>query len=414
MRALILAGLSIALYSALFSRAVGPLILFSITVMILNDQIGRSSNDFSRKLLSVVAIFLVLTLLILEKTGILGFSIPGISFFSFSSISLLVDQWRHAKDRILRPGEAFAFILYFPKLLSGPLARASVFASELRRPTQLTAVSVDLAFTRIVFGIVKKFLIADFLGAQLVAPVFSPDFTGGALETLIGLYAFAIQIYLDFSGFIDIAIGISIFFGITLPENFAEPYRASSIRDFWRRWHITLSEWIRDYLFIPLGGNQGTKAIVVTRLLITMILCGLWHGSSWPFVLWGLYHGMLLGVEHWRNKEFAPESRLRSKLLTFHLVLLGWLFFRSSDLTEVLRIFKNLSHGFTMSAQYLSNHSTELTVLTLAYVFHFSESWMLKKIANYSLALKILIYSLLVIWALGTGFSSAQFIYLGF
>jgi alginate O-acetyltransferase complex protein AlgI len=264
----------------------------------------------------------------------------GISFYTFQTLSYTIDVYRGqlpAERSLLR----FAlFVSFFPQLVAGPIVRASEFLPQLREPRDVRAEQVQLGLARIFRGLCKKVLLADLLAASLVDPVFADPSAFGPLDLALALYAYAFQIYCDFSGYSDIAIGAALALGYVLPENFDRPYLAQNVREFWTRWHITLSTWLRDYLYIPLGGNRGTKGRTTRNLLLTMLLGGLWHGAAWNFVLWGAYHGLLLvlarGSE--RHAGRAADSTLRvvaRRLLCFHLVLFGWLLFRVSSLEHL-------------------------------------------------------------------------------
>ena len=191
------------------------------------------------------------------------------------------------------------------------------------------------AFRLIFRGLFKKVVVSSFLATNIVDPVFANPGEFSALENLLAVYAYAIQIYADFSGYTDIAIGCALLLGFRFPQNFDQPYRALSIQDFWRRWHMTLSRWLRDYLYIPLGGNRGSKGFVYRNLFLTMLLGGLWHGAAWTFVVWGALHGGYLVAERvvkerWQPRGYPAEVvRVGQWLLTFHLVCIAWVFFRA-------------------------------------------------------------------------------------
>ena len=203
------------------------------------------------------------------------------------------------------------YVAFFPYLLAGPIARAAEFLPQLRGPRDPRSVDAARAFRLIVGGLAKKVLIADYLATHLVNGLFTAPDQYSSWETLVGIYAYAVQIYCDFSGYTDIALGVALLLGFELPENFAAPYTARSVREFWRRWHITLSTWLRDYLYIPLGGNRGGRRKTTRNLMLTMLLGGLWHGAAWTYVLWGGLHGVALVVEHGardrRRRAGLPE-----------------------------------------------------------------------------------------------------------
>jgi D-alanyl-lipoteichoic acid acyltransferase DltB (MBOAT superfamily) len=226
-------------------------------------------------------------------------------------------------------------------LVAGPILRASSFLPQLAAPPDPKAVDASRAFGLIVNGLVKKVLIANFLASRLVDPAFESPRLHGGLEALLAIYGYAAQIYCDFSGYTDIAIGSALLLGYRFPDNFNAPYLAQSPQDFWRRWHISLSSWLRDYLFIPLGGSRHGPWRTVAALALTMVLGGLWHGAAWTFVLWGALHGAgLIAHRLWSESSLGPIRRLRAArawrvaatLLTFHFVCLGWVLFRAPSL----------------------------------------------------------------------------------
>jgi alginate O-acetyltransferase complex protein AlgI len=228
--------------------------------------------------------------------------------------------------------------------VAGPIVRAREFLPQLASPRDPDDVAVGPAITLIAVGLVKKVAIADFLARSIVDPVFGvPNAYGGA-DVALAAYAYAAQIFCDFSGYTDIAIGLALLMGFVFPQNFDRPYRSRSFREFWRRWHMTLSRFLRDFLYIPLGGNRGGRLFVARNLMITMVLGGLWHGAAWTFVLWGAFHGACLVVEH----QFRGRVRLPSWLawlITFNLVVLAWVLFRSPDLAAFATFLSRLTVG---------------------------------------------------------------------
>ena len=223
----------------------------------------------------------------------------GISFLTFRVLSYVIDVYRGT----LRPASLIDFSVYvafFPYLAAGPIARASEFLPQLGGPRDPRRVDTSRAFFLIFGGLVKKMLIADYLATHIVNGVFTTPGQYSSLEVLLGIVGYSVQIYCDFSAYADIAIGISLLLGFELPDNFNAPYTAASVQDFWRRWHMTLSRWLRDYLYIPLGGSRKGRARTYVNLMITMVLGGLWHGAGWTFVFWGFLYGVALIVEHAR------------------------------------------------------------------------------------------------------------------
>src|SRR4051812_30191486 len=254
----------------------------------------------------------------------------GVSFFTFQAISYVVD----VKRRLVEPAgllDVAVYLSFFPHLVAGPIVRASEFLPQLRSPRDPRRVAVGSGLVLVGLGLVKKVVIADYLARAVVDPVFAVPDLYAAPDVLLAAYAYTAQIYCDFSGYTDMAIGLALLLGYVFPQNFRSPYRATGFRDFWRRWHMTLSRFLRDFLYIPLGGNRGGRFNTYRNLLITMVLGGLWHGAAWPFVLWGLFHGVGLCLEH----AWAGRARLPGWLrwfVTFHLVVFGWILFRSTSL----------------------------------------------------------------------------------
>lgn len=236
----------------------------------------------------------------------------GISFYIFQAISYVVDVHRGR----IKPASWIDFAVFqafFPHLIAGPIVRASEFIPQLATPRSPRAIAAVPALFLIAGGMVKKVVIADFLATDIVDPVFGAPGSASAVETITAIYAYAIQIYCDFSGYTDMAIGLAMLLGFWFPQNFNRPYTAASVQDFWRRWHMTLSRWLRDYLYIPLGGSRVSPARTDINLMATMLLGGLWHGASWSFVAWGGMHGAALATErHSRPAARDPPDHSRA------------------------------------------------------------------------------------------------------
>jgi alginate O-acetyltransferase complex protein AlgI len=266
----------------------------------------------------------------------------GISFYTFQSMSYTIDVYRGQ----LKPERSWArfafYVAYFPQLVAGPIMRASQFIPQLSRKQRLTPERFESGVALIMMGLIKKIVCGDYL-ARFANPVFADPVAASGFDAWLGLYAFTFQIYFDFSGYSDIAIGCSRLMGYELPDNFRRPYMARSFSDFWRRWHISLSSWLRDYLYIPLGGNRMRSRWGVHRnLMLTMLLGGLWHGAGWLFVLWGFLHGTYLIVERLlAARRSAPRvassglGLLVRRLAIFHAVVLTWLVFRCESLEQL-------------------------------------------------------------------------------
>jgi alginate O-acetyltransferase complex protein AlgI len=261
----------------------------------------------------------------------------GISFYMFMAISYVVDTYRG--DFVPTTLEKFAvYLSFFPHLVAGPIVRPGELIPQFERPRDPRRVDTSRAFYLIATGLFKKVVIANYLASSIVDEVFAAPGNHSSFEILIAVYAYAVQIYADFSGYTDIAIGIALLLGFNFPQNFDSPYAATSIQDFWRRWHMTLSRWLRDYVYIPLGGNRGSRLFTYRNLMLTMLLGGLWHGAAWTFVVWGGIHGTSLVLERWWKdrpgyvpRELSTGRRWAARIVTFQVVCLAWIFFRADS-----------------------------------------------------------------------------------
>ncbi len=291
----------------------------------------------------------------------------GISFFTFQSMSYTLDIYR-GKQKPAPVLDVFLFVAFFPQLVAGPIVRAVEFLPQLAPLPRFSMTNLYLGSSLFVRGLCKKLLFADSL-ARFSDPVFAAPAAYSPVENLLALYAFAFQIYFDFSAYTDMARGSAKTLGFDFPENFRLPYLAHSIRDFWRRWHITLSTWLRDYLYVSLGGNRGNILRICRNLLITMVLGGLWHGAAWTFLVWGLLHGAALAAERlWSARKalgadvpvrplgapgqaFPIVKRTVSILAVFHFVCLGWAIFRAQTLGEAASMLTRIGEGFLLAGQ---------------------------------------------------------------
>jgi alginate O-acetyltransferase complex protein AlgI len=276
----------------------------------------------------------------------------GISFYTFQNMSYTIDVYRGQ----LAPRKSILdyalFTTFFPQLLAGPIVRATEFFHQLDNPVRIDLRKLQYALILIAAGYVKKVVLADNL-ATSVDEVFLAPANASAWQVLLAVYAFAFQIYFDFSGYTDIAIGLALLLGFEFPKNFNYPYLATSCQDFWRRWHMTLSRWLRDYLYISLGGNKYGLSRTMAALMTTMVLGGLWHGASWNFVIWGTLHGLYLVLERLavsKIKWWKSDRRLvifLQWLLTFHLICFAWIFFRSPDFATSIQVVQKISGIFS-------------------------------------------------------------------
>jgi alginate O-acetyltransferase complex protein AlgI len=308
-----------------------------------------------------------------ENAFALSIILPlGISFHTFQSMSYVIDVYRREQEPITNPIDYALFISFFPQLVAGPIVRAREFFGDLYHWQRPSSDDVLRGLLLLFLGLAKKMVMADQF-AQIANGYFQDvSKTPGAPAAWSAAIAFGIQIYFDFSGYTDMAIGMAKLLGFHFPVNFRRPYLASSITDFWHRWHISLSRWLRDYLYIPLGGNRNGRLQTYRNLMLTMLLGGLWHGASWNFVVWGGYHGALLSAERMfraRGKTTSEPARWTvfyplQALITFGLVMIGWVFFRATTFHDSLYVLHQMffvTHGVQLIPRWLKM----LAILTL-------------------------------------------------
>ena len=351
--------LFIIVASYVFYGAADPkfcLLLAGITVgnQIAANMIAASDDERRRAWICRIAVALDLLLLgvfkyyaffvsdvgdVFDTIG-LGLPLPlltillpiGVSFFTFQAITYVVDIKRGDAEPASLV-DAAVYLSFFPHLVAGPIVRASEFLPQLKAPRDPAKVAVGAGIALVALGLIKKVAIADTLAREIVDPVFAVPGAFHTPDLVLGVYAYAAQLYCDFSGYTDIAIGLALLMGFIFPQNFNSPYRATGFRDYWRRWHMTLSRFMRDYVYIPLGGNRkGTRRTLI-NLMIVMTLCGLWHGAAITFVIWGAYQGVAMCAEHLIDGRIGRRTPawLRG-FATFNLVCLGYIMFRSLDL----------------------------------------------------------------------------------
>jgi len=268
----------------------------------------------------------------------------GISFFTFEFIHYLADLYNGRVKRV-GPVDFGLFAFFFPSLVSGPVKRFQIFQEQGEALEPLSPALVHAGLVRIVTGIAKKVVIAD--TASIAAHALVEPGGAGRVALWIAMYAYAVKIYYDFSGYTDIAIGCGRLLGYRLPENFAKPYRQPNIARFWNCWHMSLSSWIRDYLFIPLGGSRGSRWRTIVNLVLVMTICGLWHGANWNFVVWGLWHGAGLGAMRlWKaafpNVPDTPIIRALGVAVTVQFVCFGWVLFAAPDLPTAIQALRRM------------------------------------------------------------------------
>jgi D-alanyl-lipoteichoic acid acyltransferase DltB (MBOAT superfamily) len=354
------------------------LLLLTTSVAFLGGAwVAAARNDKARRLAVSVAVAALLGILawfkyygfvsvnldnLTHAVG-LGRAVPlvqvalpiAISFFTFMAISYVIDIYRGDLEPA-RPLDFALYISFFPHLLAGPIVRGNELLPQIRRKRDPDAVDYSRAFWLILAGLFKKVVISSYVATNIVNPVFTSPSQHSAPEAIFAAWGYAVQIYCDFSGYTDIAIGLALLLGIRFPQNFNAPYTARNLQDFWRRWHMTLSRWLRDYLYIPLGGNAGTEAQTVRNIMITMVLGGLWHGAAWTFVIWGALQGVGQSFGHLRRLSRerrglppvadGPVRVWWQRFWTFQFVCLGWVFFNASGTSQAFDVLDRVLRGW--------------------------------------------------------------------
>jgi len=300
----------------------------------------------------------------------------GISFYTFHTISYIVDSYRGTVKPTRNFFEFACYVSLFSQLVAGPIVRFGQIERDLEDIDKYKSTkNLSLAWSFFCIGIIKKVLIADSL-ALIINPAFKDYANLSTLNAWLCMLGYAYQIYFDFSGYSDMAVGLGHLFNIRIPQNFNSPYKAVNISDFWRRWHISLSSCLRDYIYIPLGGNHHGETMAYRNLMLTMIFGGLWHGANWTFVIWGIYHGGLLALNRATKSLQFELPVLVQRAWTFFLVLIGWVFFRSDDMTMATQILKKMFGFFSGSiAQTIPAQPGLIACLLIAaLVAHFAKN----------------------------------------
>lgn len=375
---------------------------FLLAIVTVSDFcIARRMNDtevsWKRKWWVALSLFINLGLLCYFKyTNFLGhcwaslthgtftpldiFLPVGISFFTFQSLSYTLDVYRKEIVPLNRLLDYAFYVSFFPQLVAGPIVRARDFIPQIRRPLFVSREMFGRGVFLIVSGLFKKAVISDYISVNFVERVFDNPLLYSGIENLMGVYGYALQIYCDFSGYSDMAIGIALLLGFHFNINFDSPYKSASITEFWRRWHISLSSWLRDYLYISLGGNRKGKLRQYMNLIITMFLGGLWHGASWNFVVWGMLHGIALALHKGWMALFAKKEgeytsgwhRFLGRVLTFHFVCFCWIFFRNASFDTSLDMLRQIVTAFhpQLLPQLVSGYAGVFALMALGYLLH--------------------------------------------
>lgn len=310
----------------------------------------------------------------------------GISFFTFQTLSYVIDVYRGQLKAERNVLDFAFFVSFFPTLLAGPILRAKDFLPQVRRCPVVTSTMFGTGLFYIISGLFKKAVISDYISSNFVDRIFDNPSLYSGLENLLGIYGYTLQIYCDFSGYSDMAIGIALWMGFQIPANFRSPYKSDSITDFWRRWHISLSSWLRDYIYISLGGNRKGKIRMYFNLLFTMVLGGLWHGASWNFIVWGTIHGVALAGHKFLRSLLGKGKHDKSTgwrkgvavVLTFHLVAFAWIFFANKTFDASMLMLERIATSFhaELLPQFLAGYPAVSLLIAVGYLLHFApDSW---------------------------------------
>lgn len=351
----------------------------------------------------------------------------GISFYTFQTISYTVDVYRGKVDPVRHILDFGFYVSFFPQLVAGPIVRASEFIPQLYKRYSLSMEEFSFALFLILKGLFKKMFIGDYIALNFVDRVFANPMGFSGFENLAALFGYSLQVYVDFSGYTDMAIGVALLLGFRLPKNFNSPYKATSVGNFWKRWHISLSSWLRDYLYIPLGGNRKGKIMTDVNLMITMLLGGLWHGASWQFLVWGGLNGVgLIVYKQWRKISPYEHSkhwavRIWKIANTFVFITFTRIWFRSESMEKANALIRQIFHDFhgAIIPNVLWSYRLVFAVMALGYFTHWvPESWklgLLNAFTRTKLWLKVLI-TILVLFIIYQSWSAdlQPFIYFQF
>ena len=381
---------------------VGLVILSAIVDFYLSNRIHAEKEERTRKTLLWFSILINIGMLFYFKytdffiniiNGVsnghispLNLLLPiGISFYTFENLSYTIDVYRKEIKPVDNFMDYLFFLSFFPKLMMGPIVRAADFIPQIKQPYNINQEDVGKGMFLILGGLFKKVVISDLIYQNYVQYIFDDPSRYTGIECLFGVYAYALVIYCDFSGYSDMAIGIARWMGFKIPPNFDKPYKSSSITEFWRRWHISLSSWLRDYIYIPLGGNRKGKVRQYVNLMLTMLIGGFWHGASWNFIFWGGVHGGALGLDklwgQWNKKITAFKSTpLRARLwkiggilFTFHLVCFCWIFFKAATFSSAWDLIHQVTFNFQghLFLQLIGAYPQVFLLMGIGYILHF-------------------------------------------
>ena len=424
-RAIILSLFSLYFFYKASGVFVVLVLISAIIDFILSNLIHKQKKYFIKKLLLSLSVIFNLGLLFyfkytnffIELINSLGSSqfeflnliLPiGISFYTFENLSYTIDVYKGEIKPEKNIVNYLLFLSFFPKLVMGPIVRAKDFIPQLKKKYFVSQYDFSKGFYLILTGLIKKLIISDYISLNLVDYVFDGPSLHNGFECLIALYGYAIVIYCDFSGYSDIAIGIAKWIGINIPTNFISPYQSKSIKEFWKRWHISLSSWLQDYLYIfTFGGNRKGKFRTNLNLLLTMILGGFWHGASWTFIIWGTLHGLGLIIHKAYSNLilFRTEKSILIKtnnvfnvIITFHFVLFCWIFFRASDLNTAQQFLNEIIYNFSFVGlnDFYYNYKSVIFMILFGLILHFIPDnigeWIVKKQMTFNMVYFVLCF----------------------
>ena len=435
-----------SLYFYYKSSGIYFILLLTSTVVdySLADWIFKAKKDMTKKAVLVLSLVLNLGLLVYFKytnffyelyTNFSGgkfepldiFLPVGVSFFTFQSLSYTIDIYRGTLKPVKHILDYAFFVTFFPQLVAGPIVRAVDFIPQIFKPIIVTKEMIGKAVFLISSGLIKKAIIADYISINFVDRIFDNPMLYSGLENLVGVYGYALQIYCDFSGYSDMAIGIALLMGFHFNINFDSSYKSKNITEFWRRWHISLSTWLKDYLYISMGGNRKGKFRTYLNLFITMVLGGLWHGAGLRFILWGAFHGLALVFHKLFNSIMPKREKMNyltaffSWFITFHFVCFCWIFFRAENMKIAGELLYQIFNDFSPNIifDFINGYGYVITLIAIGYILHFTpksvEIKTEKLFVNSSLLVKS-IFVVLVIFVL-VQFKSSEiqpFIYFQF
>jgi D-alanyl-lipoteichoic acid acyltransferase DltB (MBOAT superfamily) len=438
----------VILFSLFFyykSSGIYFLILIASTVVdyLLADQIYKSTSTTRKKIWLVISLVINLGMLAYFKysnffyelfcsatdTKFEAFDIflpVGVSFFTFQSLSYTIEIYRGDIEPEKNIINYAFFVSFFPQLVAGPIVRAKDFLPQVRMQPLVTFAMLGEGVFLIITGLFKKAIVSDYISVNFVERIFDNPTLYSGLENLFGVYGYALQIYCDFSGYSDMAIGIALLFGYRLCLNFNSPYQSANITEFWRRWHISLSSWLKDYLYISLGGNRKGKVRMYFNLMLTMLLGGLWHGASLRFLLWGGLHGVAL-AGHKYITDYGPKINPKpwhkyiGIFITFHFVCFCWIFFRATSMNNAYEVLAQIFTEFSpqVLVPFIEGYPLVLGFLILGYLLHFApEKFEIRfkaEIINLPLAVKALALVVMIFLVIQIKSSEIQpFIYFQF